>query len=218
MTQDPSELTDTTRYKKLLELKHDELMFFVASQVRPRGLPMQLFYIMNLPLLGYIFYKIYQIIFISPVNWFYLVGIVLLGLLIFALVIIPLHEILHVLAFRMLGARKTSIHAQWNRMLFYAIADKFVMNSREFIFLALFPFVLINLALIAGVMFLHDEYKVLSLVALFFHFTGCIGDFALLNYLFQNKDKRILNYDDEALGMSYFYEDISQTQFPKSEI
>jgi hypothetical protein len=207
MNLEPSELNNNSRYSKLLELKHDELMYFVVSHVRPKSLPMQLFYLMNVPLLGYIFFKIYQVIFIAPVNWFYLVGIMLLGLLFFGLIVIPLHEILHVVAFRLLGARKTSIHAQWSRMLFYAIADKFVMNSVEFIFLALFPFVLINLALIAGVILLHGEYKVISLVTLFFHFTGCIGDFALLSYLYQNREKRILNYDDETLGMSYFFEE-----------
>jgi hypothetical protein len=95
-------------------------------------------------------------------------------------------------------------------MLFYAIADKFVMNSMEFIFLALTPFLVINLSLVFGIFCLHGELRVMAVVFLFFHLTGCIGDFALLGYLYKNRQHRILNYDDKELEKSYFYEEVCE--------
>jgi len=203
-----TDLENNPRYKKILEISHEELIVFVSDHIRPDNLPIRLFYLFNLPVLGYIFFKLYDIIFIHPLNWIYLLSVILLSFILFAIIVIPVHELLHALAFKILGANKVSIHAQWGRMLFYSIADKFVMNSREFIFLALTPFVLINLGLVFGIICLHGEFKVMAVVFLFFHLTGCIGDFALLGYLYKNRHQNILNYDDKELEKSYFYEEI----------
>ena len=207
-----TELENNSRYKKILDISHEELIIFVSEHIRPDNLPMQLFYLSNLPVLGYIFYKLYVILFVNPLNWLYLISVILLSFFLFAIVVIPLHEFLHAVAFKILGAKKVSIHAQWSRMLFYAIADKFVMNSKEFIFLALTPFVVINLGLIYSMCYLHGELKVMATVFLFFHLTGCIGDFALLGYLYKNRHKTILNYDDKELEKSYFYQEVRETK------
>jgi hypothetical protein len=203
-----NELEKNPRYKKIFEISHDELIVFVSDHIRPDNLPMRLFYLFNFPVLAYIFFKLYYILFIFPLNWFYLLSVIFLSFILFAVIVIPFHEFLHAVAFKVLGAKKISIHAQWNRMLFYAIADKFVMNSREFVFLALTPFVVINMALVFCIIFLHGEFKVMSVVFLFFHLTGCIGDFALLGYLYKNRHSLILNYDDKELEKSYFYEEV----------
>ncbi len=207
-----SDLDNNPRYRKIFEISHEELIGFVSDNIRPDNLPMRLFYLFNFPVLAYILYKLYFIIFVSPLNWFQLIAIVLLSFVLFAIIVIPIHELLHALAFKLLGAKKISIHAQWDRMLFYAIADKFVLNSKEFVFLALTPFVIINLALIFGIVLLHGELKVVSVVFLFFHLTGCIGDFALLGYLHKNRQSTILNYDDKDLQMSYFYEEVNKME------
>jgi hypothetical protein len=203
-----SDLENNSRYKKILEISHDELIVFVSDHIKPDNLPMRLFYLFNLPVVAYIFFKLYIIIFVFPLNWFYLLSVILVSFILFAIIVIPLHELLHSLAFKILGAKKVSIHAQWSRMLFYAIADKFVMNSREFIFLALTPFVIINMTLVFGILCLHGELKVMAVIFLFFHLTGCIGDFALLGYLYKNRHQNILNYDDKELEKSYFYEEV----------
>jgi Putative zincin peptidase len=203
------DLENNARYRKILEISHEELIVFVSDHIRPDNLPMRLFYLFNFPVLAYILYKLYIILFIAPVNWFYLSSVILLGFILFALIVIPLHELLHAVAFKLLGASKVSIHAQWGKMLFYAIADKFVMNTGEFVFLALTPFVVINLALIIAVINLHGELKVMSVVFLFFHLTGCIGDFSLLGFLYKNRQRNIVNYDDKELEKSFFYEEVT---------
>ena len=203
-----TELENNPRYRKILEISHEELIVFVSEHIKPDNLPMRLFYLFNLPVLAYILYKLYIIVFISPLNWVYLLSVVLLGFILFAIIIIPLHELIHAVAFKVLGAAEVSIHAQWGKMLFYAIANKFVMNSIEFIFLALAPFVVINLALVIAIFNLHGEFKVIAVVFLFFHLTGCIGDFSLLGFLYKNRHQKIVNYDDKELEKSYFYEEV----------
>jgi hypothetical protein len=43
---------------------------------------------------------------------------------------------------------------------------------------------------------------------LFVHATMCAGDFALLNYYFINKHRKIYTWDDADLKEAYFYEEI----------
>ena len=113
-----TELENRSKYRKILEISHEELILFVSDNIRPDNLPMRLFYLFNLPVLGYIFYKLYFIIFISPLNWFYLLSVILVSFILFAIIVIPMHELLHALAFKLLGATKVSIHAQWGRCFF----------------------------------------------------------------------------------------------------
>jgi hypothetical protein len=41
--------------------------------------------------------------------------------------------------------------------------------------------------------------------ALLFHTSGCIGDFALCSFLYENKHLTVYTYDDYAARKSYFY-------------
>lgn len=210
MQIDYRELENSSRYNKIMEVSHEELLYWVSDHIRPDNLPMRIFYLLNLPVLVFIFYKIYFILFVAPLNWFYLASIILISVVAFVIVVIPLHELIHAASFKAMGAKNVSIHAQWNKMLFYAIADKYVLNGKEFAVLALLPFLFINALLTAGIIFLRGELRVISVVFLFLHLTGCIGDFALLGYMYENRKKRILNYDDREKGLSYFYEEISK--------
>ncbi len=212
MRIDYRELENSSRYSKIMEVSHEELLFWVSDHIRPENLPMRIFYLLNLPVLVYIFYKIYLILFVAPLNWFYLASVILISVVAFVIAVIPLHEFIHAASFKAMGAKKVSIHAQWNKMLFYAIADKYVLNAKEFTVLALLPFLLINALFTAGIISFRGELRVISVVFLFLHLTGCIGDFALLGYMYENRKKRILNYDDREKGLSYFYVEIDKAE------
>jgi hypothetical protein len=43
---------------------------------------------------------------------------------------------------------------------------------------------------------------------LFVHATMCAGDFAMLNFYFLNRGKKIYTWDDFDKKMAYFYEEI----------
>ncbi|MBK7637511.1 MAG: DUF3267 domain-containing protein [Saprospiraceae bacterium] len=70
--------------------------------------------------------------------------------IIFAFLLILVHEYIHVLAYKSQGANRTSYDSNWKKLYFMALADKFVANKKEFSIVALAPFVVINSILILG--------------------------------------------------------------------
>lgn len=119
--------------------------------------------------------------------------------------LIPLHEGLHMLAYRLMGAKQTRFVAHWKKFYFLAIADGFVANRSEFRIVALTPFVGISLFLgliSAGL----PPLAMLSLrFTLFVHAALCSGDFALLSFFETHKDREMLTCDDMEAGISRFW-------------
>ncbi|MCB9081769.1 MAG: DUF3267 domain-containing protein [Lewinellaceae bacterium] len=122
-----------------------------------------------------------------------------------AFALIPLHEFLHVLAYKYVGAPHTSYDANLRKFYFMAMADQFVVNRQEFRIVALTPFVVItgvSLLLLAWVP-LAWQFTLLGMVLT--HAAFCSGDFGLLGYFEYHQDQGMVTYDDKAEGMSYFY-------------
>src|SRR6201989_3055301 len=72
---------------------------------------------------------------------------VALGILLI-LALVPIHELIHGLAYKLLGAKNTSYDVHLKKFYFLAIADKFVTSEREFKIIALAPFLIISVALL----------------------------------------------------------------------
>jgi hypothetical protein len=124
----------------------------------------------------------------------------------FFVVILPIHELIHGIAFKYLGAPKISFGYSWKSLMVYCYAQKFVMNLRENSFVAAQPFIWITSALVLA-LFVLPQYTVLIAVLLFVHTVGCIGDFLLIKYARRNKGREIYLYDDvDEASMSYFFE------------
>lgn len=126
------------------------------------------------------------------------------------LILIPLHEYIHALAYKYVGAKNTSYDMNLRKFYFMAMADKFVANAREFKVVILTPFITIT-AICVLIYFLAVGYWKYFILGIFFtHTLFCSGDFGLLNYLEYNKSKDIYTYDDKQKGESYFYERIEE--------
>ncbi|MDO8992465.1 MAG: DUF3267 domain-containing protein, partial [Daejeonella sp.] len=122
-----------------------------------------------------------------------------------ALLLLPLHEYIHVLAYKMNGAANTSYDANLRKFYFMALADKFVANKREFQIVALAPFLIISSILI-GFIFIADQNWILTCVAtLLAHTAMCSGDFGLLSYFDYHQDKDVVTYDEVGNNISCFY-------------
>lgn len=119
--------------------------------------------------------------------------------------LIPIHEFIHVLAYRSQGALNTSYDANWKKFYFMALADKFVANKKEFRVVALAPFVVISTVLIVLLFFVSQLWTFTVLGVLLTHTAFSSGDFGLLSYFDFHKDKEIVTYDDKENGISYFY-------------
>jgi glucan phosphoethanolaminetransferase (alkaline phosphatase superfamily) len=92
--------------------------------------------------------------------------------------------------------------------IFYVTAHRYVATPAHFIIVALIPFILISLSIIILIFILPALWKWSLSVFLFAHATMCAGDFALLNFYYVNRDKKIYTWDDADEKMAYFYEKI----------
>jgi hypothetical protein len=130
---------------------------------------------------------------------YFLMGI---GLVVF---LIPIHEIIHGIAYKMVGAPSVQYGVVWKQAVFYAMADRHVIGFSAFRLVALAPFVFINALLLIGIFTLPGYWPYTSFSMLLFHtlFTG--GDFALLSFFQEHRHLDMLTYDDQATGMTYFY-------------
>jgi hypothetical protein len=128
---------------------------------------------------------------------------IIFGILL-TLALVPVHELIHALAYKLMGAKKTSFDANLKRFYFLAIADQFVTSRQEFKIIALAPFLVISLALLIA-SFLSGEWKIMILTTLTIHSLACSGDFALLSYFEFNRKKEVVTYDDKENKVSFFY-------------
>lgn len=122
-----------------------------------------------------------------------------------AFLLIPLHEYIHTIAYRLCGAREVTYDADLKKLIFMAMAHRFVAGAGEFRFIAIAPFATISLLGFATMPFLggYHIYNALGLV--FMHAAFCGGDFAMLAYLDFHKDKEVVTWDDKVNKVSWFY-------------
>lgn len=119
-------------------------------------------------------------------------------------IVLPLHEALHAVAYRMTGARDIRWDYSPRMMAVWVIAHRYVAGTREFVFVALAPFVVINALLVAAA-FLFQAYTVFFLFVLLWHLHGCAGDWSLLNFVWSHRERGFWTWDDADEGRSYFY-------------
>jgi len=186
-------------YTLQAQLNHVE----IAEFIRPyffRKNPVMLFYaFFNFFLLGFLIFHV--VLAERTMNSIFLIfG----GMFLFAIVI-PIHELIHGLFYRLAGAKNVSYKAVWRKFIFYAMADGFVTSKIPFLILAMAPFVIINSILIVLLFFVPEASISILYGLLFMHTAGCSGDFALLSYFYSFWEKDPLTFDDVEAGVSYFY-------------
>ncbi|MDI9864687.1 DUF3267 domain-containing protein [Flectobacillus sp. DC10W] len=219
MTQRPTpeELQNSFEFK-LIDVFHiDEMGAFLAREMNTRFdenntqksstryLPLLMFVILG-ALVGYGLVSIIPSAFRG--EWHGLSSL-FGGVLLFFILLLPLHELIHGAVFKIFGAPKIGFGWNWKGMMAYAYAQKFAINLKELIWLAIMPFAIITPLLIVSVfLFPHWQFTTILLLAL--HTMGCIGDFMLIKYALRNKHREIYTYDDiEGKGETYFYEKVS---------
>jgi hypothetical protein len=131
-----------------------------------------------------------------------------LGMIILPLLIIPIHELLHIIPYYFSGARNIRIGMDLKQYLFYVTAHRYVASPVQFRIVAVTPFIIISAVLVFLIFLLPGLWKWSLSVFLFAHATMCAGDVALLNLYFLNKDKKLYTWDDADKQEAYFYERI----------
>jgi len=200
------DFSDQSRYRQVLEIPYSELVNFILDYLRRNSAVMIFFWSLCLIFAGLAFF-----VRINISGYYSLRDIMfhsILGFIVFPLIIIPLHEILHVIPFLLCGARKIRAGMDLKQYIFYVTAHRHVTSARQFNFVAMVPFISVTITLIIMVLFLPGLWKWSMSALLFVHTTMCAGDFAMMNFFYLNRHRKIYTWDDADEKMAYFYEEL----------
>jgi len=202
----PEDLTNGNEFELLTEVSHQNLREFIVEQIKVEK------YIIRI-------YSVYQVIMLTVFIFFLtrsiilsikgfpgqLVQIGLAALFSFSVLII-IHELLHALAYLLTGSRRISFGLVIRKFIFYALADRQVVASKAFHFVALTPFVAVKLICLMGIVAFFNQpivYFFVSVMCL--HSLFCAGDIAMLAFYNLHRGKEIYNFDNRREGKTYFY-------------
>ncbi len=200
------DLEDQCKYRQILKVPYDELVTFVLDYIRRRSGLMVFFWSSCIFFLG-----IAIVVRFNISGYFLLKNIFMhsfLGFIVFPILYIPLHELMHVIPYYLTGARKIRIGMDLKQYMFYVSAHKHVATPCQFRVVALIPFVVTSIILLILVLYLPGLWKWSFSLLLFVHATMCAGDFAMLNFYSLHRGKKIYTWDDADLKIAYFYEEI----------
>lgn len=128
------------------------------------------------------------------------------GILFSVTLLIVVHEVIHAIAYKLVGAKKLSFGMRIRKFLFYVLADKQVFSIDKFKIVALAPVTTIAILTVIGMVLTYNHpmfYAFLSVFGIHSLFSG--GDFGLLSYFENRKGKEILTFDVKEEGKTYFY-------------
>ncbi len=205
MNNKPSidELEDGPAYEKVLTLPYDDLAPFVISGLRTLTLPMMLVWTVAIVFAA-------LTLFLWPrsggthEHQGILTGLAA-GLILIPLLLVPLHELLHLIPFRLAGARDIRVGADLRQGIVYVTAHRFVAGFNLFAVVALTPFLLITASMVAVMFFVPPWWQWVLTLALLAHTTMCAGDAALLGHLGQYRGRKVYTWDDADKKEAYFY-------------
>jgi len=197
---------DQSRFRQIQAIQYSDLVGFVLDYLRRKTWLMVLFWSLCI-----IFISIALTVRMNIAGYFLFRNILfhsLLGFIISPILLIPVHEFMHVLAFWLTGAKRIRVGADLKQYIFYVTAHRHVIKAGQFKFVALVPFLIISFSLIALIIYLPGLWKWSLSILLFVHTTMCAGDFALLNFYHINRHRKIYSWDDADEKIAYFYEEI----------
>ena len=200
------DLEDQSKYRELLKIPYDELIDFVLDYLRRKSEVMIFFWSVCI-----IYIIIAITVRINIAGYFPLKNIIfhsLLGLIVFPLILIPVHELIHIITYFIAGARRIRVGMDLRQYMFYVTTHRHVTGQKSFKLVALAPFITISIILIILVLMLPGIWKWSMSLVLFVHATMCAGDFAMLNFYYFNRKKKIYTWDDFDRKIAYFYEEI----------
>jgi len=179
-------------YEEVLRFKHTDIKAVLKNQmyVKTPLLSLYKLALFGVTLFGGAFLGFY----VASGNLKKAIGALLISI-IGSAVMIFFHEVLHGLAYKIIGAKRILLHFEWKKFVFYAAADKHVLDKKAFYFVALLPLILIFTLLYLGMRFL-PSYAVTFSLLMVWHFLTCSGDIAMSNYFYAQKGQKLYIYDD----------------------
>jgi hypothetical protein len=200
------DLEDQCKYRQILKIPYEDLVTFVLDYIRRKSGLMVFFWSTCIVFLGIALFVRINISGYFPFKNIFLHTV--LGLVIFPILCVPVHELLHIIPFYFTGAKNIRVSMDLKQYMFYVTAHKHVATAKQFWFVGVVPFLIISLLTLLLILNLPGLWKWSLSLFLFAHATMCAGDFAMLNFYFLHRGKKIYTYDDADLKIAYFYEEI----------
>lgn len=199
------ELREEDRFDQVLELDHDDMISFVQKELeQPHPLIRQFVQFNWLFTLGTLAYAAVQLyhgtLAPGPMILHFFLGVVLSMTL-----LIVVHEAIHAAVYRLVGASSVQFGGSFRKMYFYAVADQYVLRSKQFRMIALAPFVFVLLVGVVALTLVPPVFQWVLLGLILVHNWNCIGDFVMLGFLEQFRPEEMYTYDDVDEGKSYFF-------------
>ena len=122
-----------------------------------------------------------------------------------ALLLVPVHELVHGAAFRLLGADRVAYGLEPAAYAVFAVAPGFVMSAREVMVAVFAPLVIMSAALLTAHLSVSDLWAGAALGALFFHTLFCAGDIGIAAYVWRYRRQGLVTYDELEPRLSHFF-------------
>lgn len=200
------DLEDQSKYRQILKIPYDDLVTFVLEHIRKKSGLMIFFWSSCMIFLGIALFIRLNIGGYFPFRSIFMHS--LLGLIVFPLLFVPVHELLHIIPYYLTGARRIRIGMDLRQYMFYVTAHRYVAGRVQFRLVALVPFLLTSIGMLYLILILPGLWKWSISLFLFVHTTMCAGDFAMLNFYALHRGKKIYTWDDFDEKTAYFYEEI----------
>jgi hypothetical protein len=201
------DIEDPKRYRLLLEVPYTNLIEFVFEYLKKKSQLTVLFWSLCSIFLFFTIVIRIRVAGIFPLSHILVHSV--MGLIIFPVLIIPVHELLHIIPYFISGAKNIRVGMDIKQYLFYVTAHRHVATPLQFRIVAWTPFITISIVSLILVFFLPGLWKWSISLFMFAHATMCAGDFALLNLYYLNRNKKIYTWDDADKKEAYFYEELS---------
>ena len=197
------ELEDGSAYDKVLTLPYNDIAPFVIGSLKSFNLPMMTVWVV-LALTAFLSVWFWPGVRYAPEHSRIIIGLAT-GLVEAPVLLIPFHEGLHLIPFRMAGAKDIRCGADLRQGIIYVTAHRFVADLRLFSIVAFTPFVIITAAIIVTMIFCSPWWKWVLSLALFAHTTMCAGDTALIGFMGGFRNRNVYTWDDADRKEAYFY-------------
>ncbi len=203
-----TELNNSANFEQLESIYQPQIKEFIKTHMQKNNTIVPIFMIYQLLMVllgGFIIVRAFVLAYKGDFDYFI---ISILTLIFCFTLLIVFHELIHGIALKIIGAPKISFGAHFKKFIFFAEADQFVMNKRQFYFVAILPLVVIKIVSLLGIAFFWNSPSIyIFLILMSIHSLFCAGDIGLIAYM--NQGKVVYTYDNKAEKTSYFFKRIT---------
>jgi hypothetical protein len=204
----PEDLLNNDDFELIEEVEYSNLKTFIINEIIKKSVLIKFYSIFQVlaivilvGLLSYYGYGLYR-------NGKFAAELltILASVLFSFTLLIPIHELIHAVAFLLLGKKDIGFGVQWKKFLFYAESNRQVLNRKEMLFVALAPF--LTVLILGTVSFFISKSEIISLsglVIVLLHFFFCGGDFAIISFFNRYKEFDMYTFDDRKEKRSHYF-------------